>query len=127
MRSTLFGVRTTYHVWRPTDVDAKAGHIRGQRTGKRIGIGDVVTVRIARIDLPRRELDLSVTELKGRKGGHEELTDAPAPEIRQRPQKGKRSKQAKHEKKQKHRGRAQHPLRGGGSRQKRHTPGRRRR
>ena len=109
------------------DVDAKAGHIRGQRTGKRIGIGDVVTVRVARVDLPRRELDLAVTELKGRKGGHEELTDAPAPQVRQRPAKGKRSKQGKQDKKQKHRGRVQHPLRGGGSRQKRHTPGRRRR
>jgi hypothetical protein len=56
------------------DVDARGGYIRGQRTGKRIGIGDVVTVRIARIELARRELDLAVTEVKGRKGSHEELT-----------------------------------------------------
>jgi ribonuclease R len=109
------------------DVDAKAGHIRGQRTGKRIGIGDVVTVRVARVDLPRRELDLAVTELKGRKGGHEELTDAPMPEQRERTPKGKRPKQAKQGTKQKHGGKARHPLRGGGPRQKRHTPGGRRR
>ena len=106
------------------DVDAKGGYIRGQRTGKRIGIGDVVTVRVARVDLPRRELDLAVTELKGRKGSHEELTDAPAPQQRPRPEK-QRSKKQKQEKKQKHRGRTAHPLRGGGPRQKRHTPGRR--
>ena len=108
------------------DVDAKAGHIRGQRTGKRIGIGDVVKVIIVRIDLARRELDLAVTELQGRKGRHEELTDAKAPQARDRPQKQK-SKKAKREKKEMHRARAQHPLRGGASRQQRHTPGRNRR
>jgi ribonuclease R len=109
------------------DVDAKGGYIRGQRTGRRIGIGDVVKVIVVRIDVARRELDLAVTELQGRKGGHEELTDAPAPAARQLPQEQKRSKKSKQEKKQKHRGPAQHPLRGGGPRQKRHTPGRRRR
>jgi ribonuclease R len=108
------------------DVDAKGGYIRGQRTGKRVGIGDVVKVVIVRIDLPRRELDLAVTELQGRKGSHEELTDAPAPAVRERPQKA-RSKKAKQEKKQKHRGRAQHPLRGGGPRRRRHAPAGRRR
>jgi len=127
------------------DVDAKAGFIRGQRTGKRIGIGDVVKVRIARIDLARRELDLGVTELQGRKGGHGELTDAKMPEPGSgeagagRPQ--KKGKKAPSDKKQQGKrgggggGRAKHPLRGGGprqgggggARQKSRSPGRRRR
>jgi ribonuclease R len=123
------------------DVDAKAGFIRGQRTGKRIGIGDVVKVVIVRIDLARRELDLAVTELQGRKGGHDELTDAKMPEARTqetggRPQKkGKKpAPQPGKKGKGKSGGRAQHPLRGGGPRgsgggprQKRRAPGRRRR
>jgi ribonuclease R len=65
------------------DVDARGGFIRGQRTGKRIGIGDVVTVRVVKIDLARRELDLAVTEVKGRKGSHEELTRPSERPVRQ--------------------------------------------
>ena len=37
------------------DVDERAGVVRGQRTGKKIGIGDVAKVRIVKVDLPRRE------------------------------------------------------------------------
>ena len=48
------------------DVDEKGGYVRGQRTGRRIGIGDVCTVVVARVDVARRELDLSVTEIHGR-------------------------------------------------------------
>ena len=48
------------------DVDEKAGLIRGQRTGQRIGIGDVVKILIVRVDVPRRELDLAVVEVRGR-------------------------------------------------------------
>jgi ribonuclease R len=48
------------------DVDAKAGIVRGQRTGTRIGIGDVVKTWIARVDVPRRELDLGISEVLGR-------------------------------------------------------------
>jgi ribonuclease R len=112
------------------DVDARGGYIRGQRTGTRIGIGDVVTARIARIDLPRRELDLAITEVKGRKAGHEELTVPAAEREQPRPEDGQPRPKQKHRKgksqKQAH-PRAKHPLRGGGSRQKRHAAGRRRR
>ena len=101
------------------DVDARGGFIRGQRTGKRIGIGDVVTVRVARIEMARRELDLAVTELRGRKGSHGELT-SPA---EQRPEQGRgddRGGKKKHPNGKKQRGqpqgRAKHPVRGGGSR-----------
>ncbi len=51
------------------DVDERAGAIRGQRTGRKIGIGDVVKVSIVKVDMPRRELDLAITELLGRSGG----------------------------------------------------------
>lgn len=48
------------------DVDAKSGVVRGQRTGTKIGIGDVVNVFIVRVDVARRELDLAVSEVLGR-------------------------------------------------------------
>lgn len=48
------------------DVDEKAGVIRGQRTGKRIGIGDTCIARVARVDPARRELSLSIARLTGR-------------------------------------------------------------
>ena len=54
------------------DVDEKTGTIKGQRTGQKIRIGDVAKVTIARVDLPRRELDLSVDEILTRG-----TTDAP--------------------------------------------------
>jgi ribonuclease R len=60
------------------DVDEKAGMIRGQRTGMRIRIGDVAKVAIVRVDVPRREMDLSVVELVGRgKAKHAGETGAP--------------------------------------------------
>ena len=51
------------------DVDEKAGMIKGQRTGQRIRIGDVATVKIGRVDLPRRELDLIVVKVLTRGTG----------------------------------------------------------
>jgi ribonuclease R len=50
------------------DVDERAGSIRGQRTGRSIRIGDTTTVRIARVDPPRRQLDLVITKFHGRAG-----------------------------------------------------------
>ena len=112
------------------DVDARGGFIRGQRTGTRIGIGDVVTARIVRIDLPRRELDLAITEVKGRKARHEELTVPSADREQPRPDEGGSRPRQKHRKgksqKQSH-PRAKHQLRGGGPRHQRNSPGRRRR
>ncbi len=59
------------------DVDEKSGLIRGQRTGQQIGIGDVAKVIVVRVDLPRRELDLSITEILRRGGGRNQ----PAPQA----------------------------------------------
>jgi ribonuclease R len=59
------------------DVDTKAGVIRGERSGTVMRIGDVVRVRIVRVDVPRREMDLHVFEVLSRgkagtgKGKHE--------------------------------------------------------
>src|SRR5439155_15114444 len=51
------------------DVDERAGIVRGQRTGKKIGIGDQCKVIVARVDPARRELDLAISQLIG-KAGH---------------------------------------------------------
>ncbi len=48
------------------DVDERSGVVRGQRTGKKIGIGDVVKALIVKVDVPRRELDLAIVEHLGR-------------------------------------------------------------
>jgi len=53
------------------DVDARSGFIRGQRTGRKIGIGDLVTARIARVEPARRQLDLVILKLLS-KAGHPE-------------------------------------------------------
>jgi ribonuclease R len=68
------------------DVDEKSGQVRGQRTGTVIRIGDVVKTVIARVDLPRRELDISITELRGRS------SNRPESETGKPPKKGKHRK-----------------------------------
>ena len=57
------------------DVDERAGVVRGQRSGKKIGIGDLCKVIIARGDPARRELDLAISQLLS-KAGH------PNPSVR---------------------------------------------
>jgi len=44
------------------DIDTAAGAAQGQRTGRRIRIGDVVQVRIASVDPSARELDLALVD-----------------------------------------------------------------
>jgi len=58
------------------DVDERGGFIRGQRTGRKIGIGDVVTARIVKVDSARRELDLAITQIVS-KAGHPEKVAKP--------------------------------------------------
>ena len=50
------------------DVDERSGVVRGERTGRKIGIGDVAKVIIVAVDVPRRELTLAVRQLLGRDG-----------------------------------------------------------
>ena len=51
------------------DVDERSGVVRGQRTGTKIGIGDVKEVYITKVDLARRELGLAI-RLTAMKKGH---------------------------------------------------------
>jgi ribonuclease R len=48
------------------EVDERGGVIRGRNSGQRIHIGDVAEVEIARVDIPRRELDLHVLRMRTR-------------------------------------------------------------
>jgi ribonuclease R len=61
------------------DVDERSGAIRGQRTGRRIRIGDTATARIVRVDPARRELGLAIVQLHSRSG-------APEPQPTKQPQ-----------------------------------------
>ena len=73
------------------DVDEKAGVVRGRRSGQRMGIGDVVKARVVRVDLPRRELDLSIIEvLKRSRGG-----ESDAEQTNEKPGKSKKQKHRK--------------------------------
>lgn len=91
------------------DVDERAGLIRGQRTGQKIGIGDVVKVIVVKVDIPRRELDLAVREVRHRGRGASQPGDLP----RGKHKRGNGKHKANH----------RHEHRGGGS--KRHRKGRR--
>jgi ribonuclease R len=73
-------------------VDERAGKVTGQRTGTRIGIGDEVKVVITNVDIPRRELNLVIRELRGKR------SDA----VKTIP--GKRDKHARHDQGADHRG-----------------------
>lgn len=92
------------------DVDEKSGQVRGERTGQVIRIGDVVQVKIARIDMARRELDLRIEEVTSRpaRGG------TPNEKARE---KGKKKASKEHRKTTKN------PPKGGGRR----SPSRRKR
>jgi ribonuclease R len=70
------------------DVDERAGVVRGQRTGKKIGIGDLCKVIIARVDPARRELDLAISQLLG-KAGHPNPTVHPTGTPKKKGKRGK--------------------------------------
>jgi ribonuclease R len=77
------------------DVDAERGMVRGQRTGKRIAIGDVAEVYIVKVDLARRELNLAVKEIKGR-GKSSQQPQPSSPDGKQPPRQKPSKHQAKH-------------------------------
>jgi ribonuclease R len=101
------------------DVDERAGKIRGQRTGIRIGIGDAVKVLVVQVDLPRRELQLAIAEAP-RRGRDEEQAKSHR----------KEEKKKKHprdiDKKHRARGGQAGNVRGGGKKASRRGGGRRR-
>ncbi len=51
--------------------------VRGQRSGTKIGIGDVVKTYIVRVDVARRELDLAISQLIGRAQGRHRRINRP--------------------------------------------------
>jgi ribonuclease R len=53
------------------DVDERAGLVRGQRSGKKIRIGDVMKVQVVKVSVPRRELELAMAEHTARSGHHQ--------------------------------------------------------
>jgi ribonuclease R len=61
------------------DVDERSGVVRGQRTGTKIGIGDVVNARIVKVDLPRRELDLAIVQVVKRTGRSDDASPSKKP------------------------------------------------
>jgi ribonuclease R len=99
------------------DVDERSGVVKGRRTGIRIGIGDVVKARVVKVDLARRELDLSIVEFLKRAGGKSNRPEQP----QQLAPTGRPKKQ--HRKGQKHQARASSQRR----REPRSQPARRRR
>jgi ribonuclease R len=88
------------------EVNGKLGLVVGQRSGKRFRIGDVMTVRIANVDLARRRLNLAPERTKqpqgkgpsqrepksskGPKGANAQTT--PPPQEPRQKKKGKRSR-----------------------------------
>ena len=78
------------------DVDERSGAVMGQRTGQKIQMGDVADVTIVRVDVPRRELDLAIAQLRGRAGqGAEEKKQKPSKEKhkkgrKERPERGRK-------------------------------------
>jgi len=99
------------------DVDDRGGKVRGQRTGTTMTIGDVVVARIAKVDVPRRELDLRIMKVTAR--GHSG-TDLPAPQEPQQKQKPQPQKKMHRKGKS-----PQKDLRGGGAKKKNRRLGRR--
>ncbi len=64
-------------------IDEKSGLVRGQRTGRTIRIGDLCVARVVRVDVPRRDLGLSITEHLGRPGKAATALPALSPGIGQ--------------------------------------------
>jgi ribonuclease R len=50
------------------EVNERNGSVHGRNTGVHISIGDVVTARIVKVSVPRRELNLAIIEIIGRAG-----------------------------------------------------------
>ncbi len=49
------------------EVDERSGSVRGRKTGIRFRIGDVVIARVAKVDVPRRELSLAIVKTLSRR------------------------------------------------------------
>jgi len=73
------------------ELDTRAGCVVGQRSGRRIGLGDGVCVRVARVEVPARRLDLVLEGHAGRVGPARKPTRAASREqtrVRKRARRG---------------------------------------
>ena len=77
------------------EVDERSGLVRGKRTGKKFGVGDVVNARVVKVDLPRRELDLAIVDFV-KKAGHRSSDASPARRPNQPLKKGARKGKQSH-------------------------------
>jgi len=85
------------------DVDERAGVIRGQRSGRRIRIGDTATVRIVRVDPARRELGLAIILPENRNDGKKPQAGSPPQKMKKEHRKGQSSHRRGGESRQKRR------------------------
>jgi ribonuclease R len=65
------------------ELNQKAGAVVGQRSGRRIAIGNLVTARIVNVDIPARRLDLSMAEEDLGNGRPQKLPATKKPEKRE--------------------------------------------
>lgn len=63
-------------MWR---IDARSGALVDQRSGRSFNFGDLVTVRIANVDLAKRQLDLTIDDSAGRAVGKAKKAGPPGP------------------------------------------------
>lgn len=77
------------------DVDDRAGVVRGRSTGMRITIGDLATVRVVNVDVPRRELDIAVVQWRGKPTGKRTIgTESSQPAKKAKSSQTRRSRPA---------------------------------
>jgi ribonuclease R len=77
------------------DVNESAGYAKGQRSGMKIGVGDVVRAVIVKVDLARRELDLAVRGVQ-RRAGHREADVRPDKPARRGRERNKAASRSRH-------------------------------
>jgi hypothetical protein len=71
--------------WR---IDDRTGRLVAGGSGASLGVGDIVTVEIQRVDLASRHLDLRLTELPRRAAGAAAPAPAPRPKGERKHRKG---------------------------------------
>jgi ribonuclease R len=77
-------------------VNDRSGSVHGRSTGIRMSIGDVVTARIVKVDVPRRELSLAIIETIGRSGRRADPESHPKKKGKKPHRKGKAPREKLH-------------------------------
>ena len=74
------------------ELDPRYGIIRGERTGKSFRVGDMLDVVIAKVDVPRRTLDLVPERPHGKRAGRAKAAKPPRAKVARRPGAGRKQK-----------------------------------